>query len=103
MAPVSARIIEVYNEGSNRMGLVEFDGRRRAIYLSLVPEAQVGDDVLFHAGFATERVQPSAAQSGSGQASGTEQENRKPDLENNGAYRLLCELDPHHLRTLIPL
>jgi CRP-like cAMP-binding protein len=31
------------------------------------------------------------------------QENRKPDLENNGAYRLLSELDPHHLRTLIPL
>jgi CRP/FNR family cyclic AMP-dependent transcriptional regulator len=104
MTPVSGRIIEVFSEGSNRMGLVEFDGKRRAIYLSLVPDARIGDDVLFHAGFATERVQPSATQQPKhGQASGTGLENRKPDLENNGAYRLLSELNPRHLRTLIPL
>jgi CRP/FNR family cyclic AMP-dependent transcriptional regulator len=102
MNPVTARIIEVYNEGNNRMGLVEFDGKRRAIYLSLIPDAQVGDDVVFHAGFATERLKPSEALAAQEQAGGG-REYRKPDLENNSAYRLLCELDPQQLRKLIPL
>jgi hydrogenase maturation factor len=57
MNPLPNRIIEVYNEGYNRIGVVEFDGKRRAIYLSLVPEAQAGDYVRFHAGFAIERTE----------------------------------------------
>ena len=80
MNPTPGRIIEVYNEASNRIGLVEFDGKRRAIYLSLVPEAQVGDDVLFHAGFATERVKRKDAQPNAGQPAGGE-----PEVAQNGS------------------
>jgi CRP-like cAMP-binding protein len=103
MNPIPGRIIEVYTEGSHRIGLVEFDGKRRAIYLSLVPEAQVGDDVLFPAGFATERVQlketrsPQRPPAGSGHAGG------RTDFETDHAYRLLSELDPQQLIKLIPL
>jgi CRP/FNR family cyclic AMP-dependent transcriptional regulator len=99
---LTGRIIEAYNEGNNRLGLVEFDGRRRAIYLSLVPDAQVGDDVLFHAGFATERVKPNEAEAVRKQP-GSEGQPHKPDLEIDGAYRLLSALDPQQLRKLIPL
>ncbi len=103
MNPLPGRIIEVHNEGSNRIGLVEFDGKRRAIYLSMVPEAQVGDDVLFHAGFATERVQPKEAGPTERQSAGRGLDGRRTDLETDHAYRLLSELDPRQLRKLIPL
>jgi len=103
MNPLPGRIIEIHNEESNRIGLVEFNGKRRAIYLSLVPEAQVGDEVLFHAGFAIERVKPSEAQADREHAAGSGQQATKQDLENSGAYRLLSRLDPDQLRKLIPL
>ena len=53
---IPGKILEVYKEGNNRIGLVEFDGKRRSLYLDLVPAAQAGDYVRFYAGFATERV-----------------------------------------------
>jgi hypothetical protein len=46
----------MYNDGANRMGVVEFNGERRAVYLSLVTEAHVVDNILFKAGLATERI-----------------------------------------------
>jgi hydrogenase expression/formation protein HypC len=45
-----------------RRGLVDFGGVSKAINLAFVPEAQVGDYVLAHAGFAITRLQPDAAQ-----------------------------------------
>ncbi len=103
MNPIPGRIIEIYTEGSHRIGLVEFDGKRRAIYLSLVPEAQVGDDVLFHAGFATERVQLKETRSPQQQPAGGGQPAGRTNLETDHAYRLLSELDPQQLIKLIPL
>ena len=107
MSLLSGRIVEVYNEGNNRIGLVEFDGRRRAIYLSLVPDAQVGDDVRFHAGFATERVEPNGVEAVDKRPGSQDQPDNdqplKPDLAIDGAYRLLSELDPEQLKTLITL
>ena len=102
MNPTKGRIVEVHTEGSNRIGVVEFDGKRRAIYLNLVPDAQVGDDVLFHAGFATERVQQNEASPAQRLSTG-EPEKSKPDLDICRASRLLSELDPQQLRKLIPL
>src|ERR1039457_4008954 len=104
MNPVPGRIIEVYNEGSNRIGHVEFDGKRRAIYLNLVPEAQVGDYVRFHAGFAIDRIDVNEDQPAHQQLGGArENEKSKPALETCRASRLLSELDPQQLRKLIPL
>jgi len=101
--PMQGRIIEVYRDGPNRVGLVEFDGKRRAIYLSLIPEVEAGDEVLFHAGFATERIGRKEGQTTSEQAAGVPLRTRKTSLETNSAYRLLSELDPQQLRKLIPL
>jgi len=98
--PMQGRVIEVYKEGANRIGLVEFDGKRRAIYLSLIPDAQAGDEVMFHAGFATERL---PRQETTPQEAGAATATRKTRLVTGGAYRLLSELDPQQLRKLIPL
>jgi len=99
---MSGRIIEVYSEGANRIGLVEFDGKRRAIYLSLVPDAQVGDEVIFHAGFATECVRHAGEPSAAPPPAAARTRSRA-NLEAGGAYRLLSELEPPQLRKLIPI
>jgi CRP-like cAMP-binding protein len=101
---IPGRIIEVYNEASNRMGLVEFDGKRRAIYLSLVPDAKVGDMVRFHAGFATGRVNVEEAEN-AGEVFGRAPKHETPArrMETDRAFRVLCELEPRQLRMLIPL
>ena len=104
MKPVPGRIIEVYSEGSNRIGLVEFDGKRRAIYLSLVPDAKAGDHVRFHAGFATERADPNENQTAEASTDWAgHNEKVNTGFETCRASRLLSELDPRQLRKLIPL
>ena len=40
---------------------VDFSGVRRAVSLLLCPEAQVGDYVLVHVGFAIQRLEPEEA------------------------------------------
>jgi hydrogenase maturation factor len=103
---MQGRIIEVHKEGANRIGLVEFDGKRRAIYLSLIPEASVGDEVVFHAGFATECILHAGTASAAPPASQTAisaAAKARASLETGGAYRLLNELDPPQLRKLIEI
>ena len=96
------RIIEVYNEDANRIGVVEFDGKRRAIYLTQVPDAQAGDYVRFHAGFAIERTKGNDGQLPHQDPSGGP-EKPNPGLETCRASRLLSDLDPEQLRKLLPL
>jgi hydrogenase expression/formation protein HypC len=43
-------------------GLVEVDGVRRTVSLMLVPEAEVGQHVLIHAGYAISTVDEEQAQ-----------------------------------------
>jgi len=45
-----------------RTGKVEFGGVQREINLAYVPEAQVGDWVLVHAGFALQSIDEEEAQ-----------------------------------------
>ena len=49
---VPGRIAEVREDPLLRTGVVDFDGVRREVCLSCVPEAGVGDYVIVHAGFA---------------------------------------------------
>ncbi len=91
------RIVEEWSENYSRVGLVEFEGKRRTVYLNLVPEAAVGDCVRFHAGFATELVTPCTPESDTGNAV------RLPTVESTHAYTLLSDLEPQQLRTLLPL
>ena len=100
---MQGRIIEIRQDGANRIGLVEFEGKRRAVYLTLIPSVSVGDEVLFHAGFATEciprskeELEPPRPVSASG---GTP----RVSLETAGAYRLLNDLHPRQLRALVAI
>jgi len=50
---IPGRIVSITNgEDIYRMGTIDFSGARKEISLAYVPEAQVGDYVIVHAGFA---------------------------------------------------
>ena len=57
MADCVAKVI-----GISRIAKVEFGGVTRQVYLDFVPEAQPGDYVLVHVGFAISRLEEEEAQ-----------------------------------------
>ncbi len=60
---VPGRVIEISGEnGLARMGKVDFGGVIREVCLAYTPEAQVGDYVVVHAGFAISRLDEEEAQ-----------------------------------------
>ena len=62
---IPGRIVEVSEidaEGLIRMGKVDFGGIAREVCLAYVPEAEVGDYVVVHAGFAISRLDEAEAQ-----------------------------------------
>jgi hydrogenase expression/formation protein HypC len=58
---IPGKILEAANAGSSRVAKVQFGGVSRQVYLDFVPEAQPGDYVLVHVGFAISRVDPEEA------------------------------------------
>lgn len=53
---IPGRIESIYEENGLRMGRVDFNGIRRETCLSAVSEAEIGDFVMVHAGFAISRI-----------------------------------------------
>jgi hydrogenase expression/formation protein HypC len=54
---IPGRVVEIdQTEALLPMGQVDFGGVRRQVCLAYVPEAQVGDYVLVHVGFAISRL-----------------------------------------------
>ncbi len=53
---VPGKIIETREINGIRIGRVQFGGITREAYLDFVPEAQLGDFVMVHVGFAISRV-----------------------------------------------
>jgi hydrogenase expression/formation protein HypC len=53
---IPGRIIETDDGGLMRMGKVDFGGVTREVCLAYVPEAQVGDYVIVHVGFAISQL-----------------------------------------------
>ena len=53
---VPGKILEIDEHGDNRTARVEFGGITRPVRLDFVPEAQVGDYVVTHVGFAISRL-----------------------------------------------
>ena len=49
---IPGRITEIYKDGSLVMGKVDFGGVIKEVCLDYVPEAQTGQYVLIHVGFA---------------------------------------------------
>ena len=53
---VPGKVLDVDESTAGRSGRVQFGGSVRQVRLDFVPEAQVGDYVLVHVGFAISRV-----------------------------------------------
>ena len=59
---VPGKLVETQLIGDSRLGVVQFGGIRRSVFLDFVPEAQVGEYVLVHVGFAISRLDEDEAQ-----------------------------------------
>ena len=53
---VPGKLLETQTIGESRVGVVQFGGIKRSVFLDFVPEAQNGDYVLVHVGFAISRL-----------------------------------------------
>ena len=53
---VPGKIIDTETIGDSRVGRVQFGGITRQAFLDFVPEAQIGDYVMVHVGFAISTV-----------------------------------------------
>jgi len=53
---VPGKILEIEEHDGNQTARVEFGGITRSVRLDFVPEAQVGDYVVTHVGFAISRL-----------------------------------------------
>jgi hydrogenase expression/formation protein HypC len=53
---VPGKITEIHDTGFLRQGSVDFGGVSREVCLSCTPEAQVGDYVIVHVGFAISQI-----------------------------------------------
>ena len=59
---VPGKLISVSGTDLNRSGKVSFGGVIKEVSLAYVPEAQVGDYVIVHVGFALSKVDEAEAQ-----------------------------------------
>lgn len=59
---VPGRITKIYDSGELRMGIVDFGGVTREACLAYVPQADIGDYVVIHVGFAISRLSETEAQ-----------------------------------------
>ena len=53
---IPGKVVSIENSNGMRLGRIEFGGIVRQASLDFVPEAQVGDYVMVHVGFAISRV-----------------------------------------------
>jgi hydrogenase expression/formation protein HypC len=56
---IPGKIVAIADTG---LAVVDFSGVQREVSLMLCPEAEVGDYVLVHVGFAIQRLEPEDAQ-----------------------------------------
>ena len=59
---VPGKILETKEENGHRFGRVQFGGIARLVQLDFVPEAEVGDYVIVHVGFALSKVNAEEAE-----------------------------------------
>jgi hydrogenase expression/formation protein HypC len=59
---VPGKVLTKENVGGVEVGQVQFGGITRRVALGFVPEAQIGDYVMVHVGFAISRVDAEEAQ-----------------------------------------
>ena len=59
---IPGKIVEVYQRDELPMAKVEFGGVRKEVCLAYTPEAEVGEYVIVHVGFAISRLDEAEAQ-----------------------------------------
>ncbi len=59
---IPGEVVEVHEQDGLPMGKVEFGGIRKDVCLVYTPEAQVGQYVLVHVGFAISQIDAAEAQ-----------------------------------------
>ena len=59
---IPGKILEAHVVGHNRIATVQFGGIAREIYLDFVPEANPGDYILAHVGFALSVIDQAEAE-----------------------------------------
>jgi hydrogenase expression/formation protein HypC len=58
---VPGRVVEIRDELGTRMATVDFGGVTKTVCLAYVPDVDVGDYTIVHAGFAITRLDEAAA------------------------------------------
>jgi hydrogenase expression/formation protein HypC len=58
---IPGKVLEIHEQGDLPMGKVEFGGILKEVCLAYTPEAQVGDYILVHVGFAISRIDEAEA------------------------------------------
>jgi hydrogenase expression/formation protein HypC len=58
---IPGKLVEVFEQNNLPMGKVEFGGILKEVCLVYTPEAQLGDYVLVHVGFALSRIDEAEA------------------------------------------
>jgi hydrogenase expression/formation protein HypC len=59
---IPGKIVEIYQANGLKMGKIDFGGVSREACLAYVPDAQIGDYVLIHVGFALNLISEEEAQ-----------------------------------------
>ncbi len=59
---IPGKVVETFDKAGMLMGRVQFGGIAREVCLEYVPEAQIGDYVLVHVGFAISRIDEAEAE-----------------------------------------
>ena len=59
---IPGKILDAQESGGGKLGRVQFGGIVRQVRLDFVPEAEVGDYVMVHVGFAISRVDAEEAE-----------------------------------------
>lgn len=59
---VPGRLVSAEGEGIERSGVVDFGGTEQSVSLAYVPDANPGDWVIVHVGFALSRLDEEEAQ-----------------------------------------
>lgn len=59
---IPGRVIDIYDAGGLRMGVVDFGGVTREACLAYLPDIVVGDYTVIHVGFAITRLDEEQAQ-----------------------------------------
>ena len=59
---IPGKITDIYENGSQRMGKIDYGGIVKEAYLTYVPEAKVGDYAIVHVGFAISLLDEEEAQ-----------------------------------------